>query len=166
MSVKSIVLKKEMIADWCLEQFRILMICSLALSFVHAILNTFLAPRFWSQRGDVVITTLFSCQYFPISTFYRVENRVRKAVILPIYWKYAVGEIVNTTMSLCACVHLFTDLWLIWFGCVRVYVLLLSTYMPFLSMRAPVLLNMVMGTEWSVWEGETGERRGLISSFK
>lgn len=24
MSVKSIVLKKEMIADWCLEQFRIL----------------------------------------------------------------------------------------------------------------------------------------------
>lgn len=46
MSVKSIVLKKEMIADWCLEQFRILMIYSVALSFVHAILNTFLAPRF------------------------------------------------------------------------------------------------------------------------
>lgn len=50
---------------------------------------------------------------FPFLPFDRVENRVRKAVILPIYWKYAVGEIVNTTMSLCACVHLFTDLWLI-----------------------------------------------------
>lgn len=64
MSVKSIVLKKEMIADWCLEQFRIL------IWFVHAILNAFLAPRFWSQGGDVVITTLFSCQYFPISTLW------------------------------------------------------------------------------------------------